>query len=52
MKIKLCKKCKQPMRWCGFERNLITRGVNKGQYTVKEYYTCDCCSKGEMNEHK
>lgn len=35
-----CKRCGSEMKWVGFERKLIMRGKNKGDSTVKEFYTC------------
>lgn len=36
---KKCKEC-QYAKWSGFERTLIMRGKNKGQYKVIEFYKC------------
>ena len=43
--MKICRKCNQAMIWVGFERKLITRGKDKGKYTVTEYYSCKCKRK-------
>lgn len=43
-----CKKCKSEMILVGFERKLISRGKNKGQSTVKEYFKCCTCKRKDL----
>lgn len=39
----ICEKCGKALTFAGFERNLITRGKEKGTYTVEKFYRrCNC----------
>jgi hypothetical protein len=41
-KMKSCKECNEPTKqWHGFERNMIMVGRYKGQYKIKDFYSCE-----------
>lgn len=46
---RICLACPNK-KWSGFLRELITRGPNKGEYKVTNYYSCGLpkCDKEEV----
>lgn len=41
-----CPKCGATLEWVGMERRLITRGKNKGQSVVRQFYACSANCDG------